>query len=908
MTAKDARPGKYKPKCGKCGEPFSLTVHADARQSPLVEKLSTSEAPLSQRTVAELATSNVNETIATAAPLPPVANSATATRADGVPATWERTTPGSIEATMAPMQTVVERASDVTQPGLAQDRTRADLPAAAAAPSLNLPEVLGGYKLVRELGRGAMGAVYLAKQLSLDRNVALKVIQAQWAQNPAFVARFTREAYAAAQLTHHNVVQIYDLGSQGDINFFSMEFVSGESLAERVQKLGKLDAEEAVGYVLQAARGLNFAHQHGMVHRDVKPANLMLNEHGVVKVADLGLVKTPQLLDEPALEGNASSGPAGPGSSLAAATADVTLANIAMGTPAYMAPEQSENAAGVDHRADIYSLGCTLYVLLTGRPPFEGASALEVITKHRTEPIVRPDVLVKRISPQLSEIVLKMVAKLPDDRYQSIPEVIGALEGYMGIKSSGLFSPEEGDAQVLEASTNAFNNAPLTRLRSLIPLAFVAGWLGLFVLLFLMGLALSWAWWLAGVVGAAGALAIASYFVVGGLHDRTYLFDRVRAYLWSLRWTDGLTALASTLVALPILWLFGWLTPFIVGSVLGVGLGVAYFYAVDKPLAASRREPLAQMEALLKSMRMRGVDEATLQQFVVKYSGDHWEEFFEKLFGYEAKLRAREELAKTEQGRRKPQFRPWRGWVINSIEKKLRIDREHRDRQHLQKVEEAGLKAQGIATEQARREAALMADALVDEAADVREQKPAAASGRPVDPKIVAAAKRSKQLQMLAEARGGKQASKRSPIGAGLVTGPLGFALSGKVRFLAGICLLAAFVFWLRENGVSAPMTTESVDTAKQQANDLLTAIKNVVTVDTPKPLAVPVLGPLLSSLGAGIAGLILVTLGIFRGWKMSIFAWPAALVAIFMPGPLGYGIAAGVAVVGLFLGRTQND
>ncbi len=157
--------------------------------------------------------------------------------------------------------------------------------------------VLGGYRILKELGRGAMGAVYLARQLSLDRQVALKVIQAQWAGQPTFVARFMREAYAAAQLTHHNVVQIYDLSSSGQTNFFSMEFVEGRSLAEVVDKQGRLPPAEAIGYVIQAARGLEFAHRHGMIHRDVKPANLLLNDQGIVKVADLGLVKTPQLLE-----------------------------------------------------------------------------------------------------------------------------------------------------------------------------------------------------------------------------------------------------------------------------------------------------------------------------------------------------------------------------------------------------------------------------------------------------------------------------------------------------------------------------------------------------------------------------------------------------------------------------------
>ncbi|MFN9853726.1 MAG: serine/threonine-protein kinase, partial [Planctomycetota bacterium] len=157
---------------------------------------------------------------------------------------------------------------------------------------------LGGYRILRELGRGGMGSVYLAKQLSLDRSVALKTIQTEWASNPRVIARFIREAYAAAQLTHHNVVQIYDLGEDTGTNFFSMELVGGGSLDDLIKKSGKLDPKTAACFIAQAARGLKFAHDNGMIHRDIKPANLMLTSDGIVKVADMGLVKTPQHSDE----------------------------------------------------------------------------------------------------------------------------------------------------------------------------------------------------------------------------------------------------------------------------------------------------------------------------------------------------------------------------------------------------------------------------------------------------------------------------------------------------------------------------------------------------------------------------------------------------------------------------------
>ncbi|HRX83254.1 MAG TPA: serine/threonine-protein kinase, partial [Pirellulaceae bacterium] len=355
MKLRDAKPGNYKPKCSKCEQRFELDVRTDGK--PIVRLPSTPATASSQKTVVDL------DATVIASNLPDVSS---------VDSFSEQPTVGDEltgnEAT----------AIEATVPA---ERSR-------------VPERLGGYRIIRELGSGAMGAVYLAKQVSLDRLVALKVIQRRFAKNPTFLARFTREAYAAAQLTHHNVVQIYDLGTDGQTSFFSMEYVRGKSLAELSEDQGPMEPKTAVGYILQAARGLEFAHSHGMVHRDVKPANLMLNAQGVVKVADLGLVKTPDSDGEQLDAADLNTPNA---SSLASARSNVTMRNAVIGTPNYMAPEQAQNASNVDHRADIYSLGCTLYSLLTGRPPFAGDTVMEVISKHRIEPVVRPELVVDKI-------------------------------------------------------------------------------------------------------------------------------------------------------------------------------------------------------------------------------------------------------------------------------------------------------------------------------------------------------------------------------------------------------------------------------------------------------------------------------------------------------------------------------
>src|SRR5262245_56350354 len=226
---------------------------------------------------------------------------------------------------------------DVTPPPLIRRQAASSVPDGDDGPS-KPPAHIPGYRIERVIGHGGMGTVYLGTQLSLDRPVALKVMSKRWVGDAVFVARFTREAFAAALLNHPNVVQIYDIGETDGTTFFSMEYVPGLTLAELVKRGGKLDPETAVGYALQAARGLRHAHERGMIHRDVKPDNLILDEQGIIKVADLGLVKTPNLTrDEDRPSG-------GPTRGLRSIPPDLTGARMALGTPAYMAPEQCKDA------------------------------------------------------------------------------------------------------------------------------------------------------------------------------------------------------------------------------------------------------------------------------------------------------------------------------------------------------------------------------------------------------------------------------------------------------------------------------------------------------------------------------------------------------------------------------------
>jgi hypothetical protein len=324
MELKGAKPGHYKPRCTSCNEKFLLDIPADESIAPTVKGLphvgervpSSIEAilgiepepprkvkraaPIEQRVAASVGGSGA-ETIA---PTALSSNTLTSSDSSMMATVAPEASPGDSAAATVPPMGITAPPSDIPDKPLSHHNRQ--------APCENdLTGTLGGYQLMQKLGEGGMGAVYLARQLSLDRNVALKILSPQLASDPQFVARFTREAFAAAQLSHHNVVQIHDIGQDKNCNYFSMEFVEGQNLSGATKQHGKIEPEAAVGYVLQAARGLKFAHDHGMIHRDIKPDNLLLNNQGVVKVADLGLVRTPGLQEQPIHE-EAAAGPARP--------------------------------------------------------------------------------------------------------------------------------------------------------------------------------------------------------------------------------------------------------------------------------------------------------------------------------------------------------------------------------------------------------------------------------------------------------------------------------------------------------------------------------------------------------------------------------------------------------------------
>ena len=441
MQIKGGRVGRFGPKCVGCGKKFLLVISEDPNVAPLIVAVDRTES----------VTNDVAKALGITEPIPKRKSPADSMGGSSIIATVAASPPPP-PAPQPPARAGRTAVAVPPPPRRTQPTEPASIPAAAMSAPGATGKRLGGYEILQKLGQGGMGSVYLARQLSLDRKVAVKILNPQLAQDPVFIARFTREAYAAAQLSHHNIVQIHDIGEDRTTQFFSMEFVEGQTLASAVREAGRLDPETAVIYVLQAARGLKFAHDHAMIHRDVKPENLLLNDLGLVKVADLGLVKRQ----------NASDITASPALT-AASDASATGAALSMGTPAYMAPEQAKDAASVDARADIYSLGCTLYDLLTGRPPFVGKSAVEVITKHATQPVTPPEALAKDIPANLSAILLKMMAKKPEDRYASMQEVVAALEDFLGVAAQDAkrFTPREEHTRALEFAVKEFNGSLL---------------------------------------------------------------------------------------------------------------------------------------------------------------------------------------------------------------------------------------------------------------------------------------------------------------------------------------------------------------------------------------------------------------------------------------------------------------
>ena len=307
-----------------------------------------------------------------------------------------------------------------------------------------------GYKIIGKLGKGAMAIVYEAKQLSLNRTVAIKVLPKRFSENTEYVERFYKEGQAAGKLNHNNIVQAFDVGEAGGYHYFVMEYVKGKTLYDDLSTGKVFSEEEALNIITQVARALAHAHSCGLIHRDVKPKNIIINAEGVVKLADMGLARETTDIE-----------------------AAQTEAGKAYGTPYYIAPEQIRGEIDIDGRADIYGLGATFYHLVTGRVPFMADDPSDVMRKHLREQLIPPDHINTSLSAGASEVIEVMMAKRKEDRYNNAEELLTDLEAvrngqpplraHKRFDVSMLEQLEEGE--VIESSTGPYREDALAHYR-----------------------------------------------------------------------------------------------------------------------------------------------------------------------------------------------------------------------------------------------------------------------------------------------------------------------------------------------------------------------------------------------------------------------------------------------------------
>ena len=326
--------------------------------------------------------------------------------------------------------------TDQTAPAAVDTGTLWQPRATLAAPITGEAIEVPGYVIEGELGRGGMGVVYLAKNVLMNRPEVLKVVNKSLLDaHPDTAERFLREIQAAARLDHEHVVKAYSALRVGELLVFAMEYVEGEDLAKLVRRRGPLPVAHACHYISQAALGLQHAHERGMIHRDIKPGNLILARQGkkhVVKILDFGLAK--------AVRGQETG-------------VSLTSSGEVLGTPAFMAPEQARSAANADIRTDIYSLGCTLYHLLTGSPPFTAKSHFAVLEAHESTPAPSLTQLRAEAPAELATVAAKMLAKNPASRYQQPLDVAKALAPI--IKAAAHASKGTGPAKAATPSAAA---------------------------------------------------------------------------------------------------------------------------------------------------------------------------------------------------------------------------------------------------------------------------------------------------------------------------------------------------------------------------------------------------------------------------------------------------------------------
>jgi serine/threonine protein kinase len=263
--------------------------------------------------------------------------------------------------------------------------------------------IKGRYKLIDELGRGSFATVYIARDTKNNRIYAVKIMHVEFSDDGELLARFQREADILSHLNDPHIVRIFDYGDENDIHYILMDYIDGQNLKYHTLTHGPMDAFRALDYAKQIALGLDTAYKHGVVHRDIKPQNIVINSQDVVKITDFGLARSRE-------------------------TVTLTQSNVFMGTAYYIPPEQAESGRSADTRSDLYSVAAVLFEMLMGRPPFEGETAVDIVIKHMNEKVPSICRIRSDLPPELDQFMQKAMSKSPDDRYLTPKEFVAALE------------------------------------------------------------------------------------------------------------------------------------------------------------------------------------------------------------------------------------------------------------------------------------------------------------------------------------------------------------------------------------------------------------------------------------------------------------------------------------------------
>lgn len=346
-------------------------------------------------------------------------------------------------------------------------------------------KTLGRYQIVEKLGQGGMATIFKAYQPALDRYVAIKVLPAQHAFTPGFSERFEREARAVAQLDHPNILPIIDFGQEGDLSYIVMKMATGGTLQDRMNR--PMDLAQAAHFIEQIASALDHAHGRGIMHRDVKPSNVLLDEEGWVQLTDFGLAK------------------------MLAGDEGLTATGVGIGTPAYMSPEQGQGLP-VDQRADIYSLGVVLYEMVTGHPPYSAETPMAVVVKHIYEPLPVPRQLYPNLPEAVEGVILKALAKDPDDRYDSAGEMARALRQTLQAAAAQPAGPAQVAPQS-KPSTALLSSPPPRAIPKALP----------------QKAKRPWGWIVGGAAAALLAIAIAALLLTQGRDTQPTAHPTVQA-------------------------------------------------------------------------------------------------------------------------------------------------------------------------------------------------------------------------------------------------------------------------------------------------------------------------------------------------------------------------------------------